>query len=363
MIQRHLDYAVRWVLTARKHSADGGIPARYDLLRNRWSRSYPETTGYTIPTLFSCAARLDEPQLRQVGIALADYLLDVRTPEGGVAHWQRTVNQPAIPIVFDTGQVIFGWIAAWRETHDARYLSAAVQAGDWLVRIQDPSGAWLAHQHLGKVKVIDTRVAWALLELARVVRRNGYIHAARRNLNWALEQQLPDGWFRLAAFTSGADPFTHALAYTAEGLLESGLLLNDQRFVVAAERVAAELLERQRPDGALASTYGPGWRPTHRSSCLTGNCQMAILWLRLSHLTRNSSYVAAARKAVAFVAATQNLHTRHAGVRGAIAGSFPITGRYERFKYPNWAAKFFIDALLALPGEDSRAAVGCTGPC
>jgi hypothetical protein len=33
-------------------------------------------------------------------------------------------------------------------------------------------------------------------------------------------------------------------------------------------------------------------------------------------------------------------------VRGGIAGSAPIWGDYSRFEYPNWAAKFFADALM-----------------
>jgi hypothetical protein len=91
---------------------------------------------------------------------------------------------------------------------------------------------------------------------------------------------------------------------------------------------------------------------------------MAILWLRLFNLVDDVRYLASAHKAVAFVAGTQDVETRHDGVRGAIAGSFPITGRYERFKYPNWAAKFFIDALLALPaGAESHAVAGSTGTC
>ena len=33
--------------------------------------------------------------------------------------------------------------------------------------------------------------------------------------------------------------------------------------------------------------------------------------------------------------------------RGGIKGSHPIWGGYDPFRYPNWAAKFFVDALLA----------------
>ena len=353
-IRRRLDEAVRWILTAREHSRDGGIPAYFDLLRGRWTPSYPETTGYTIPTLLACTARLQQPRLREVAIALADYLLEARTPEGGVGHWERREGQHSTPIVFDTGQVIFGWLAAWRETNNPVYLQAAVDAADWLAGVQDASGAWVCHQHLGVVKVIDTRVAWALLELTQVTSRPSYITAAQRNLDWALNQQQPSGWFRDAAFRAGDDPFTHAIAYTAEGLLESGLLLDEPRYIAAAEKVARALLEQQRPDGSLASTYNAAWQPTSRSSCLTGNCQMALLWLRFYSLCEDTCYLDAARKAIAFVAATQNLRTSNANIRGAIAGSYPIYGRYARFKYPNWAAKFFIDALLALQEVNER---------
>jgi uncharacterized protein YyaL (SSP411 family) len=218
--------------------------------------------------------------------------------------------------------------------------------------VESDGGAWVRYQHLGTVKVIDTRVALALLELAQATSRPSYVKAARRNLDWALSQQQPNGWFQHAAFRTGEDPFTQTIAYTAEGLLESGLILNEASYVTSAEKVAQALLERQRPDGSLASTFDAAWEPTSRSSCLTGSCQIALLWLRFYGLSGHTSYLDAARKAIAFVAATQNLSTSNPNIRGAIAGSYPIYGRYERLKYPNWAAKFFIDALLALEELD-----------
>jgi hypothetical protein len=30
---------------------------------------------------------------------------------------------------------------------------------------------------------------------------------------------------------------------------------------------------------------------------------------------------------------------------GALAGSAPLWGDYMRFRYPNWAPKFFLDAM------------------
>jgi len=344
-VEQHVDAAIDWIRLAHAMSGDGGISKGYDALRGRWSPSYPETTGYTIPTLLNAAVALDHPELRAMAFSLADYLLNIMTTEGGVAHW---ASSRPYPIVFDTGQAMFGWLAAFDASSDERYLRAAMRAGDWLVSAQDSLGSWRNYQHLGVEKVIDTRVAWALLELYRHTHQDAYQRAAVRNLEWAEQQQDADGWFRHCAFVEGEDPFTHTLAYTAEGLFECGCLLNEVHFIEAARLTADALLARQYPGGRLAGIYGSGWRETSRSSCLAGNCQVSRLWLRFYEISGNRAYYVAAKKIITFVARTQNLKTSNPNIRGAIAGSHPIYGRYERFKYPNWAAKFFIDALLTL---------------
>lgn len=344
-IEPRLQAALEWIKRAKSASGDGGISKGYHTIRRRWSPSYPETTGYTIPTLLNAAVALDQPDLRTLALSLADYLLEAATPEGAVVHWADPSSQP---IVFDTGQVLFGWLAAYSASQDARYLEAAARAGNWLTSIQDRSGAWVKHQHLGVVKTIDSRVAWALLELYRQTKQDAYLRAAICNLDWVLDQQDSDGWFRHCAFRETEDPYTHTLVYTAEGLYESGCLLDDERYIGAAIRTADSLLARQRADGWLASTYGSRWRATSRSSCLTGDCQASRLWLLLFGRLDNPAYAEAAERAILFVSHTQKLTASSQGLRGGIAGSAPIYGRYERFVYPNWAAKFYVDALLTL---------------
>jgi hypothetical protein len=129
-------------------------------------------------------------------------------------------------------------------------------------------------------------------------------------------------------------------------LFESGCLLRSERYIEAAARTAEALLARQRSDGWLAGTYRLGWLATSRSCCLTGNCQASRLWLRLFELRGNAAYLDGARRAILFVSQTQNMRASNPGIRGGIAGSEPIFGNYEPFKYPNWAAKFYVDALL-----------------
>jgi hypothetical protein len=41
----------------------------------------------------------------------------------------------------------------------------------------------------------------------------------------------------------------------------------------------------------------------------------------------------------------QDIDADDADVRGGIKGSQPVWGRYAPMSYPNWAAKFFVDAM------------------
>ncbi len=83
-----------------------------------------------------------------------------------------------------------------------------------------------------------------------------------------------------------------------------------------------------------------------RYTCLTGNAQLAIVWLKLYRLTGDARLVNAALKLIDQVKSTQRLGSRYPGIRGAVAGSYPLWGGYERFGYPNWAAKFLADAIM-----------------
>jgi hypothetical protein len=342
----HLMAALQWLKRASQAVEGQGISKGYDLLRSRWFPAYPETTGYTVPTLINAARILGQEEWRQFAHRQAEFLLGQVSEEGGVFYWNQQSGRQPEPVVFDTGQVLFGWLAAYQDHGDERFLKAAARSGDWLAKHQDPEGMWKKYQHLGVYKVIDARVAWALLELNRLTGEPAHRTAAVSHLDWVLSQQMEDGWYRNCSFTPQEDPFTHTIAYTAEGLVRSGELLGEQRYVDAGKKTADQLLRLQRPDGGLAGTYAAGWQPSDSTSCLTGNVQMSELWLVLWLRYRQAEYLSASRKALEFVCKTQDLDTSNPNVYGGISGSYPVYGKYERLKYPEWAAKFFISAIL-----------------
>jgi hypothetical protein len=73
---------------------------------------------------------------------------------------------------------------------------------------------------------------------------------------------------------------------------------------------------------------------------------MALDWMRLAQEGKDSGFRDHARRAIGYVQRRQRLNDRDPVIDGAVAGSAPIWGRYSMFEFPNWAAKFFADALM-----------------
>lgn len=342
----HLRATMDWLCAAQDAMTDGGVSAFYDLRFGVWGPPYPETTGYIIPTFFDYATYSGDDSFRTRAVRLANWLVTLQLQEGAFPIGPLWPDWERAPLVFDTGQIIHGLVRAYEETGREDFLVSAQSAGTWLVDIQDADGAWRKYTSLGIVHTYNVRTAWSLLRLYRACQDSIYRDAAVRNLAWAMDDQDADGWFRNAHFRPGEPPLTHTIAYTIEGLLESGVLLKDQQVIGAAQRAADALRLRQSQDGFLRARYGPDWSSELTWSCLTGDAQMAILWLRLFQLVGDHSYLEAAKMANTYVKQAQNRTSTLQGVMGGIAGSHPIYEGYEPYRFLNWAAKFFADSLL-----------------
>ncbi|MEM9412256.1 MAG: hypothetical protein AAGA30_14165, partial [Planctomycetota bacterium] len=87
-------------------------------------------------------------------------------------------------------------------------------------------------------------------------------------------------------------------------------------------------------------------KPASQSCCLTGNCQLAIIWQKMARQFGDYQYQQAAEKAMNYVMSVQDIVTHNQNIKGAIKGSHPMWGKYAPLSYPNWATKFFVDAML-----------------
>ncbi len=208
-------------------------------------------------------------------------------------------------------------------------------------------------------KTYETHAAWGLFEAARVESRRGYAEAAMRNLHWALSHQNSGGWFANCCLTDPLNPLTHTIGYVLRGLIAGYEFSGDEEVLQEACQTAEGILGALRPDGFLPGRLDSQWRGVVPWSCLTGTVQIAACWLLLYRATGDLRFRKAGLAANRYVRSTVRIDGPMQ-TRGAVKGSFPVSGEYAKFQYPNWACKFFIDSNSlekAIYEEESESAV------
>jgi uncharacterized protein YyaL (SSP411 family) len=343
----HLEAAIDWLCRAqdvRDDCADrGGVAAGWSF-EDGWLPSYPETSGYIVETFVAAAEVLGRPELVGRAARVIDWELSIQQSDGAFpGHFGERGSHP---VVFNTGQIMHGMLAGYLQLKRDACLESAVRAGHWLARHQDDDGCWRQFEHHAVPHTYNTRGTWALLATGLLAGDAKLVDSAKRHLEWALRQQTNSGWFENNAFTPDRYPFTHTIAYAIRGFIECGALAGDERYVAAAKRAASGVASAQRSDGWLPGTLDRNWQSRVQYACLTGIAQMALCWMRLDQEADSVDFRAAASNAIRYVKRQQCLADADPIVRGGIAGSAPIWGRYSMFEYPNWAAKFFADALM-----------------
>jgi hypothetical protein len=349
-LDRVIEEGVGWLGLAqdRSRSQDGGAARAYSPVHG-WSSSYPETTGYIVPTLLAYAAERGGAageEARKRARRMLNWLVSIQFPDGGFQGGQIDA-QPARPVIFNSGQILLGLAGGVREFGDA-YLDSMLRVANWLVEAQDSDGAWRKYRSPFTVsgeKTYETHVAWGLLDAARVAQERRFADAALANVRWALGQQRQNGWFDRCCLTDDTQPLTHGIGYTLRGVVEAYRYSKEPALLEAARRTADGLLTAIREDGFLPGRLAEDWRGTVRWVCLTGSAQIALCWLLLYDQTGDKRYRDAARAATRYVRRTVKVDGPPE-TRGAVKGSFPVQGGYCPNSFPNWACKFLVDACL-----------------
>ena len=182
-----------------------------------------------------------------------------------------------------------------------------------------------------------------------------------RNLEWALTRQDHDGWFLGCAFTPDHHPFTHALAYTAEGLFQPA------NSAILAARPSTGKTSLSLNIAANVARSAPVLIFTLESSrealfrrLLCSEARVDLAQHRAGLLT--DSEMARMRKAVAYVV---DLPLRICEASGATVER--ITAMARRAKGGEWLGLVVVDylQLLATAGRPENRTQGlqCAGPC
>lgn len=358
-LSEHISAVVSWLLRAQRSTPDDGVAASYDVRACRWQASYPETTGYIICSLLRAADAgfVKEAKLIDAAVRMGLWLTTKQLSNGAFPGGTVAVSDPA-PAVFNTGQIVKGLTDLVHRGLDptGEMENAAKKAVHWLIDIQDEDGCWrkgISKLTSSPIHSYNVRTAWALARYGMRLNYPNAIEAATKNGRWVCTIQKSDGWFDYMNFHAGESPLTHTIAYTIQGLMELGVIVNDDEFVERARVAAEAVYHRQNADtGALPGQFKNAWRPVGGWTSITGNAQMSIIGHRLSTLTGDETWRTKAQRATCLCRMLQEFDHVDAGRSGAVRGSYPGHLGYGQYRYMNWAQKFYLDALLCDVGVE-----------
>lgn len=340
--------AHNWICLAqdRSTSADGGVSRDFSLITG-WADSYPETTGYIVPTMLDYAETFNVPQSRNRARRMLDWLASIQLDSG--AFQGGTIRaRERVPVAFNTGQVLLG-LAAGVRAFPGKFEEPLRRGGLWMVRAQDADGAWSRYASpfaSPGPKAYDVHAAWGLLAAADALGDDTMLIAALANARWTLRRQRPNGWLDDCCLTDARRPLTHTIGYALRGLVEAYRVSKNPIFLNAAVKTGRALADTLRSDGALPGRLDQEWRAASSWTCLTGNLQVALSWFSLHDWTREPLFLASARAVNAHARRTV-MDDGPSDINGGIRGSLPLDGGYNPYAFLSWGTKFFLDSQLA----------------
>ena len=277
-----------------------------------WLPGSIDTTGWLVETYLPAADYLVWPLLENRARAMLGFLL--AQPDGtslGRMH---------------------GLIAGHVQLGHADCLERAVRSGHALLEAPLVS---VSHH---------AQTAHALATLSVLAEDSVLRQAAQNHLDTVLSRQTPCGWF--ADESAPLATSLKALTGTLRSLIELAVILEDQRALQAAHRIAHALRDSLCADGWLVGAYDDGWMPATRHVCMSGLVQLTTCWVRLSQIEPGTSWNDAVWRALAWIKRNQRTKGGDLPTRDALPSSVPIWRGPGAFGFAAMNAKYFADALM-----------------
>lgn len=294
--------AIEWI---QKKSVEGG-----GIINNsKLQRSYPEVTGYYIPTLMRWG-------YRELAISYAEWLCSIQKADGS---WYDTMDEA--PYIFDSAQILKGLLSIRSIYSNKQVIDTAIVKGcDWILscmtvegRLKTPTeAAW------GNIatELIHTYCLSPLVEASRVYDNDNYEKAAQKILGYYKKNYYKE--------ITNFSMLSHFYAYVVEAMLDMGE-------VEIAREAMRNMEQYQKESGAVPAYKDVDW------VCSTGLFQLSLIWFRLGDSERGT-------RAFEYACKLQNK-------TGGWYGSYISEENPEESNtyFPDaeisWANKYFLDAL------------------
>ena len=304
-IMNRIDYvqiynkAIGWIKCNSNDS--GGV-----IVTSKEKGSYPEVTGYLIPTLIRWG-------YRELAISYAKWLVSVQNPDGS---WNGPDDEPYI---FDTAQVLKGLIAVRAYIHNN--IDRNIKMGcDWIIANMSTQGRLLSPRENdfgdGKTfhEIIHLYCLSPLEDASKLYNKCEYHYAAERILDYYLSNEYD----KIMSF----DLLSHFYGYVMEALIDVGKLD----------------LAREAMGNLYRCNYRLGIVPGYNNVdwiCSVGLFQLAIVWYRLGDIDKADSLFKNAC----------GLQNASGGWYGSYSYNSANAPDYFPDEEISWANKYFLDAL------------------
>lgn len=351
--------SLNWIKNAQNAYPDGGISRGFNLLGKSsksnflgWQLSYPETTGYLLPTLINIKKIFNLEGIDIIIDKMAYFLLSISkngTVKGGSLEKKNFVS------AFDTAQVVRGLISYYNFKINNIFLKRAIDCGEFLLNSEINKSGKISDTYIAKKSIFIPEndgphiyISPALLELYKVTNNISFKNLAIRIIETTLKYQNKDGYFEKSDFTKNNKILTHNLGYIVEGLIDSYSILGEKRYLESAELTMENLLNLIRLDGSINGYIDSKLKNSgDKFECLVGSAQIAVCFYKLAKIKENKIFENAGKQILINLKKKQNSYDKNfGGGIGAIWGSWPISGEYQQYQSVNWANKFYLDLIL-----------------
>lgn len=342
----------QWINNSFEVNNDGGSSAYYSPFSG-WKASYPETTGYLIPTLLDYYHYTKEEKYLNMAQRAGKWLVSIQSSEGGWQGLQVDIEAPLR--VFNSGMILDGLTALYIETKNEEYKNSALKGLDWILDCVDKNGLF-TENNVDKGGAYDILVLGCCSYTAQIVDDNKHYYD---KINLAIEAHTKI-FMKNFDFIEGCNfsnsysntMLLHHVGYALDGLLICYEINNNVALLEIAKKYSLKLLSLFEVNIALPAYIQRNWKPYHDingtkySQCLTGYAQIAIVFLKLSDYLSDIRFRNAALKILDIVCAISNRKYPAKGMSYGVAGSFPFNGNYQKNQMVNWAAKYLAEAIL-----------------
>lgn len=335
---------IGWIAHGQDYWRCGGIPAGYNARTRRYDGPYPETTGYSIPTLLALG------QDRRASRA-AEWLVSRQLGNGAIRcniePPGTTAPAPEEIVIFDCGAILQGLTAMARRK--VPYEAPARRLAEFLVATQAASGTWDRHLAFPAFGSHNALVGYALLEAGVTLDAPAIRDAGHRCLAALRPRLRPDGYIEGCEFP-GVRPgvaFLHPFVYTIEGFLKAEEIAPGHGYLDAV-RPALDALhdEIRRTDRVPGAFVNADLTTSTGFTALTAIAQLADVGFKADRMDDAGRYSGISRRLMHLLRACCASSLDDAEWVGGLPSAYPIDGGYLPFCVNNWGLKYLLDASL-----------------